>query len=174
VATLGLMIRFAPAFALPLLLGIPLCIEPSWGVSTIAAIAGACMIDGAARSSLASTTAGGTLALIALTLALWESAASLNVFGAVAFGLTLLFSAEGVHFGNRFARAGIDKSVWRRQIAWWLERAAIAVGAAIVLAALASFVAIAFPAFGRPILAGTGALAAFAAALRLSRPREES
>jgi hypothetical protein len=159
------MIRYVPALAVPAIIGLPLWVAPSWGIGAIAAVAGIFCAIGVLRLSLASIAIGGVLALIALALALWWSSSSVSVFGAVAFGLALLFLLDAVCFASRFAGAEIDPTVWRRQVAWWIGRAAVASAAAVILMVIASALALALPSFGRPIIAGAGALAAFAAAI---------
>jgi hypothetical protein len=163
----GLMRKAIPGLIIPVLLGVPLWINASAGVGACSGVAGFCLVLGVIRSSLATTTAGGALALSALTLAIWQSASSLSVFGAFGFGLALLLLVDGVHFVDRFGNARVDWSVWRQQVPWWIGRAAIALAAAIMLVLVSSALAIALPALGRPILAGIGALMAFGAAIGL-------
>jgi hypothetical protein len=159
------MSRYSSALAIPLIIGLPFWIKPTGIVGMIAIVAGLFCLAGVLLLSLASALIGCVFALIDLAIALWWTAPSISVFGAVAFGLALLFLLEIVHFASRFRGAEIDRSAWRAQMAWWIGRAAISVGAAVVVVLVASLLTWVLPSFGRPIFAGAGALAAFIAAM---------
>lgn len=167
------MIRIAPAFATPFLIGLPIWIAPSWSVGLTAFVVGVILVFGVTRLSLAVTAVGGALALIDLTLALWQSSSSANVFDAAMFGLALLLLADGVYFASRFGHAEITWAASRRQFVWWLQRAAIAIGTMVTLAVLAPITAMELPATGRALFAGLGVIVAFVAAIRHAWPNEQ-
>jgi hypothetical protein len=159
------MSRYITAFAIIWIAVVPISVKPTWAVGTLAIATGLFCFVGLLWRSLAATLTGCVLAVIALTLALWWSAASMSVFGAVAFGLALLFLLDSTHFAERFAGAQIDGSAWRAQLAWWIGRAALCFVVAILLTLIASAVDLVIPASGRPMIAAAGALVAILAAL---------
>jgi hypothetical protein len=167
------MNRYLPILAILPVAGLPLTVKPTWTVGAIGLVAGLVCLVGLLRRSPGATLAGGVLAVIDLALALWWSAASLGVFGAVTFGLALLLLLEGTHFANRFAGAEVDPTVWGSQVAWWIARAAACFGVAVVLVVIASALASFVPLFGRPVIAAAGALAAVVAATLAAQPEEE-
>jgi hypothetical protein len=113
------------------------------------------------------------LAVIALALALWWSGTSMSVFGAVAFGLALLLLLDSTYLISRFAGSAFDRSALRNQVTWWMARAAVFVGAAILITVLASALRLFVPTSGRAILGAAGALAAIVAGLWLVLSRSE-
>jgi hypothetical protein len=159
------MNRCVSALATVFIVVLPLSIKPTWAVGVIAIAAGLFCVAGLLRRSLGATLTGCVLATVDLALALWWSAASMSVIAAVAFGLALLLLLDTTHFVNRFAGAEIDPSAWRAQVAWWIARAAICFGAAVLLVVIASALTLLMPASGRPIIGAAGAFAAVAAAL---------
>lgn len=167
------MTRAVWACAIPILIGMPLWMAPTWGIGGIAAASGLSFVIGLISLSMGAITVGGILTLIELALALSWSSSSMNVFSAAGFGLALLVLVDAVNFMARFNGAKIDPSVLHRQIAWWIGRAAIVLVAIGVLAGIASGLALALPVFGRPAIAGLGAVIAFAAAMALARPQAD-
>jgi hypothetical protein len=167
------MRRLAAAAAIPVLVGLPLSVDTSWMVGLVAAASGTFCILAVRRASLQLATTGGTLAVIALTLALRSSSSSPHMLVAALFGLALLLLVDGVHLLGCLDGAAIARAWWRRHLAWWSARAAISLGIAIVIAALAPLIAIALPHLWGPFVAGFGVLAAFAAALALAWPRAD-
>jgi hypothetical protein len=115
---------------------------------------------------------GGVVAMMVVSAGLWWSSSSLSVWSALAFGLALLLLLDTVEFSRRFAGAEVDSSALRLHVAWWIGRAMIVLAAGTILSAIASTVALVLPEFGRPIFAGAGALAAFAAGIMVAKPRE--
>jgi hypothetical protein len=159
------MNRYVAGVTVPLIVGLPVWIKPVGIAAVVAILAGLICFTGLARRSLGVTLCGCVLAMMDLALALWWAGSSLSVLGAASFGLALLFLLDTVHFAGWFAGAEVDPAAWRSHLAWWIGRAAISCGAAIVLTLLALVLAAALPSFGRPILAGVGALAVFVAAV---------
>jgi hypothetical protein len=166
------MKRCLPTLAIALVAALPFSIKPTWVVGAIAIGAGLFCLVGLLWRSLGTTLVGCVFAVIDLALALWWSASSMSVFGAVIFGLALLFLLDTAHFANRFAGADIDPSVWGAQAAWWIARAAILFGVAILLVVIAAALTSLMPIPGRPVIAAAGALAAFLAALLLVMPEK--
>ena len=159
------MTRLVPALALPILMGVPLWVETSWGVGLLASANGALCFIAILRSSPSVATVGGVCALLSLALAFRHASDSANVAGAVVFGLALLLFADGVHLCRRFDGAAIAPAFWRRQIVWWIARGAIALAIAMAIAMIASLVRISLSEFWAPVLAAIGALLAFASAI---------
>jgi hypothetical protein len=166
------MNRYAAAPATLILVGIPIAVEPSWLVTVPALLTAILCAGGLVLRSLRLIMAGGMGAMIVLAAGLWRSSSSLGVVGALAFGLALLLLLDTVEFSRRFARAEVDSSALRLHVAWWMGRATIILAAGMILLAIASAMAPLLPLSGRPILAGAGALTAFAAGIMVAKPRK--
>lgn len=166
------MMRFVPTIAIPILVGLPVSMQASLEVAFTATVAGVVCAVGVSRSSLAAATTGAVIALIAVTLAQWESPSSIGAASATVFGLAILFLVEGTYFTHRYRKALVARIVWRRHGIWWAARAAVALGASLLVAALASALAPLLPAFPALFLAGSGVLLVFAAALPFGRKSE--
>lgn len=164
------MRRLVPGLAIPVLMGVPILMEPSSPVGILALASGALCLVAVLRMSLPWATAGGALALLALALALRQSSLSGNGLVLTLFGLALLLLVDGTHLCHRFDGAEVTRALWRRLAVWWTARAAISLGIAIVIAAVAPLVAIGLPPSWAPFLAGIGVLAAFAAAVAFAWP----
>ena len=100
-----------------------------------------------------------------MALALWWGAASMSVFGAIAFGLAVLVLLDATDFARRFAGAQVVDFAWRSQIASSIGRGALCFVAGILLTLIASAVELVLPASGRAMIAAMGALVAILAAL---------
>jgi hypothetical protein len=161
-------------FAIFLIGVVPLSVKPAWAVGMIAIGTGVLCIAGLIRRSLSATVTGCVLATINLAVALWSSGGSLSVFGAIAFGLALLYLLESTHFAERFAGAEFDRSASRALMAWWITRAAICIAAEIMLELVASALTVLMPVFGRPLISAFGAFVAFVAALSVGFFRKGS
>ena len=164
------MRRFAALAAIPVLAGVPLTIATTWAVGVVTAASVVVGVMAVRRASLQSATTGGTLAVIALALALRSAPAAPHLMVMALFGLALLLLVDGVSFHARFDGAAIVWAWWWRRLAWCTARAAVALGVAIAVASLAPLIALALPQLWGPLLAGVGVLAAFAAALAFARP----
>jgi hypothetical protein len=162
------MSRYAAAPAILLIIGLPIWIKPFAVIGIVAFFTGLLCLAGVLRRSLHVTLIGCVLAVMALAVALWWSASPMSVFGAVAFGIALLFLLDTVHFAHQFQGAQVERPAWHSQAAWWLVRAAASCGAAVGLTLSASAIAPLLPSFGRPIIAAAGALSAFVAVLLAS------
>jgi hypothetical protein len=167
------MIQCVSIPAILIIVGLPFWIEPTWVVGLIAIVAGIFCTASLIWRSVAAICIGGVTASIDLALSLSWSSSSLSWFGAAAFGLALLLLLDTTSFAGRFHQADIDPSALRLQISWWIARAAVAAGGAVVIVATASVLTFALPAFGRPILAGVGAVIALVAAMLLARSSSE-
>jgi len=159
------MTRYIFAFAILFIAAVPVSIKPAWAVGALSVATGVSCLTGLVWRSLGAAVTGCGLAVIALALALWWSGTSMSVFGAVAFGLTLLLLLDSTHLISRFAGAAFDRPALRNQVAWWMARAAVFVGAAVLITVLASALRLFVPTSGRAILEAAGALAAIVAGL---------
>jgi hypothetical protein len=164
------MRRLVPGIAIPVLMGVPVLMEPSSPVAVLALASGALCLIAVLRMSLAWATAGGAIALLALAVALEQSSLSGNALVLTVFGLALLLLVDGTHLCHRFDGAEVTRALWRRLTVWWTARAAISLGIAIVIAIVAPLIAIGLPPSWAPFLAGIGILAAFAAAVAFAWP----
>jgi len=162
------MSRYIPAFAIIWITVVPVSIKPTWLVGALAMATELFCIVGLLWRSLSATLAGCVLAVTTLALALWWGAASMSVFGAIAFGLALLLLLDATDFARRFAGAQVDDFAWRSQIAWWIGRGALCFVAGILLTLVASVLELVLPASGRPMIAAAGALIAILAALSVA------
>jgi hypothetical protein len=167
------MNRYIPALAIVLIAVLPWWVKPTWVVAVLAIGTALFCSAGLLWRSLGVTLTGCVLAVVDLALALWWSAASMSVFGAVAFGLLLLLLLDSTEFANRFAGAEIDPSTWRAQVACWIARAAICFGAAVLLVVIASALTLVMPTSGRPVVAAAGGLVTFIVALWTVLSRKE-
>jgi hypothetical protein len=167
------MSRFWAALAIPILVGVPLWVETSWPVGIVALSAGALCLVAVPGASLSLATAGGTLALCSLALALRISTAPADVLLMAVFGSALLLLIEAAHLARRFEGAWVTPLLWRRTIAWWAGRASISLVIAIVVAALAPVVAVSLPPSWGAFVAGIGVVATFAAAVAFAWPAED-
>lgn len=159
------MTRLVPVLAIPILMGMPIWVETSWGVGLLTSVSGALCLIAILRASPSVATVGGVFALLALAVAFRHASDSTDVVGAAVFGLALLLFVDGVHLCKRFDGAAVASAFWRRQIVWWIARGAISLAIAIAIAVLASLVRISLSEFWAPVLAAIGALLAFASAI---------
>ena len=159
------MRRYISAFAIIWIAVVPVSVMPTWLIVALAIATGLFCIAGLLWRSLGATLAGCVLAVLALALALWWSAASMSVFGAIAFGLAILVLLDTTDFARRFAGAQVIDFAWRSQIASWIGRGALCFVAGILLTLIASAVELVLPASGRAMIAAMGALVAILAAL---------
>jgi hypothetical protein len=164
------MRRLVPALAIPVLVGVPLWVEMSKPVGVVALASGALCLVAVLRASLSLATAGATLALFSLALALRISSSPADVLVMAVFGSALLLLVEGTQLCRRFEGALVTPSLWHRTIAWWTKRAATSLAIAIVIAFLAPLIALSLPPSWAPFVAGIGVLTSFAAAVALAWP----
>ena len=137
----------------------------SVSVAVIEAVACLCGVLGIFHSITGSVTAGCVLATIGYAVALWSARAGVDVVGAALFGLALLFSLDLSEFVRRFRGAAIANDVIRAQTAYWLGRTAIIAGAVATLTLSGFVLSTLVPREGRAVVAGLGAVLAFAGAL---------
>jgi hypothetical protein len=167
------MRRLAALAAIPVLVGLPPWLAPTWAVGLVSAASFAFCLGAVRRASLRTATMGGMLALIALMLALRDPDSRPHMLVAAVFGMALLLLLDGVYLQERLDGADIAPRWWRRRLGWWTARAAFTLAIAIVVASLAPLIAMTLPPLSGSVLAGLGVLAAFAAALALAWPRKE-
>ncbi|HTW54131.1 MAG TPA: hypothetical protein VME45_19745 [Stellaceae bacterium] len=110
-------------------------------------------------------TAGSVIAVIGYAVALWSAGPGIDVIGAALFGTALLFLLDLHEFARRFRGADIANEVLRAQTAYWLGRAASIAVAVAALAAGGFVLSLLVPGAGRAVVAGLGAVLAFAGAL---------
>jgi len=153
--------------ALPIIVmaGLPLWVAPSAPVILIETMAGLFCVLGIVRHALTPVTTGGALATIGYALALWSADAGVDMIGAAVFGIALVLLLDLSDAARRWHGADIAVEVVRAQLAYWFGRSAIAAAAVALLSLCGAVLAIVVPAGGRAIVAGLGALIAFAAAL---------
>jgi hypothetical protein len=159
------MIRLLAGLLALALGGLPILAGPSAPVVALGAAAAALGVAGALRLSLRLLTAGAVVSLLQYALALWLSEPAPGFATAIALGVVLSLALDVVDFGTRFRGAGLEAEVVRRQVRHWIGSAAVAGGAGILLAAIASRVAFAGPPWTHPAAAALGALLALLGAL---------
>src|SRR5262249_1152579 len=125
--------------AVPLLTSVS---APVYGIELLAILF---CVFGVIRYSLGALSAGAGLAIIGYTIALWSSAGGVAVMGGRAFGLALIFLLDLGEFAHRFRGAAIASSVVRAQTVYCVGRAALIVGAIMLLALFASAMAALIP-----------------------------
>jgi hypothetical protein len=168
------MMRYSALIPTAILVAVPLWTAASLPVVIIGVVAGLFCGIGVLRLWLPSITAGGSLALIDYALAASLAGSGLDIVGAAAFGLALLFLLDLAEFAGRFRGAEITAAVRRTQIAFWLGRAAVATAAVALLTLGAAVLAYLIPVLGRPIVAGLGAAITFAGAMHAGIVRDRN
>jgi hypothetical protein len=144
---------------------VPIWTAPSAPVAVIEYVALLLCALGIAGAVRAPLTAGCVVAVIGYAVALCSRSDGPDVMGSAIFGLALLFLLDLSEFARCFQGAEIAKDVLRAQLAYWLERAAAISGIVMVLALAGFVVSLLVPSGGRAIVAGLGALLAFAGTL---------
>jgi len=144
---------------------------PVYGMELLAILFCVC---GVIRYSLGALSAGAGLAVIGYTVALWSSATGVDVIGATAFGLALIFLLDLGEFARRFRGAAIASSVVRAQTVYWVGRAALIVGVIMLLALVASAMAALVPGPSRAVVTGLGSVLAFAGVAYAGLRRSET
>ncbi len=160
------MIRTLAGLLVLVLVGIPLLAAPSTLVGAFGLAAAALCAGGIFRLSIPLLTAGASLILIEYALALWMSAGSPDLVGAVGVGVTLALLFQIVGFAARFRGVAVDARVLWAQTRSWVGTGAASAAVAILLAVGAGSIALRLPLPAYPAAAGLGALAAFLGAVR--------
>ena len=155
-------------------IGVPIWTGPYWPVIAIAGAGFLLCALGVGLNVLAPITAGAVFALIGYTAALWLGGEGVDVVGATVFGLALLLLLDLSEFAQRFRGAEIATDVFRGQIVYWLGRAVATIAAVTLLMACALLLSLLLPSSGRSVIAGLGAVIAFAAALTAGIIRTDS
>jgi hypothetical protein len=161
------MTRLWAAVPLMLMAAVPLWTAASTPVLAIVALACLLCTAGMLADAPTPVTAGASLGTIGYAVALRTAdAGGIDAIGAAIFGLAVLFLLDLSGFARRFRGAEIAADVLRAQAAYWLGRIAI-VAAAVAALSLGGFVlSVLVPGEGRAVIAGFGAILAFAGALR--------
>lgn len=168
------MNRYWTALPIVVMAGVPVWTAPSVPVIVIEAAACLLCALGVFGKVLTPVTTGGGLAIIGYAFALCSASSGVDVVGAAAFGLALLYLLDLSEFARRLRGAEITAAVMQGQAAYWLGRAALIAGAVALMALCASALALIVPAAARAIVAGVGAVIAFAGALRAGIVRAEA
>jgi hypothetical protein len=159
------MTRFWIAVPIALMSAVPLWTAPTVPVLAIEALACLLCIIGALASAAVPVTAGASVGVIGYALALWSGDGGVDVLGAAVFGLAILSLLDMAEFARRFRGADVSEQVLRAQAAYRLRRAAIIAGAVAVLTLGGFVLSLLIPGAGRAVVAGAGAVLAFAGAL---------
>jgi hypothetical protein len=159
------MNRWWPLLPVGVVAAVPVWTAPSAPVVALEALACLFCALGVFRRRAGPVTAGGCIAMIGYTFALWSESNGVDVIGAAIFGLAVLFVLQISEFARRFHGAEIANDVMRAQTNYWLGRAALIAGAIAVLTLGGSAVAAVVPGMGRAVIAGLGAVIAFAGVL---------
>jgi hypothetical protein len=157
--------RFWTALPMLVMAAVPIWTAPSAPVAALEAMACLFCALGVFWRRATPVTAGGCIAIIGYAIALWSGDDGVDVIGATIFGLALFFLLDMSEFARRFRGAEIANDVMRAQTTYWLGRAALIAGAIAVLTLGGSAVATIVPGMGRAVIAGLGAVIAFAGAL---------
>lgn len=168
------MSRWWAILPLAVAAGVTIWTGPSWPVIAIAGAGSLLCTIGIAWSTPAPVTVGAIFSIIAYAAALWLRASGVNIVGATVFGLGLLFLLDLSEFSRRFRGAEIAAEVVRGQIAYWLGRAVAITIAVVALTICAFFLSLFVPGSARAVVAGLGAVIAFAAALHAGIGRVKS
>ena len=156
------MSRWWALIPLAVAVAVPICATPSLAIAAIETVAVLLCVLGIAGALTGPVTAGCVIAMIGYAAALLSGSADLDVIGGGIFGLALLFLLDLSEFARRFRGAEIASDVLRAQLAYWLERAVIISGIVMAVALAGFMVSSLVPPGGRAIVAGLGALLAFA------------
>jgi hypothetical protein len=159
------MSRWWTAWPLVAIVAVPIWTAPSAAVVAIEAVAVLLCIFGICRSMTGPATAGCVVAAGSYALALVSAPASVDVVGAAVFGLALLFLLDLSEFARRFGGATIAPAVMRAQTGFWLGRATAGAGAVAALTVGGLVVSLVVPGSSRAVVAGLGAVFAFAGSL---------
>jgi hypothetical protein len=168
------MTRWCAAMPILVMAGLPVWVAPSPLVAPIEGLAAILCAIGVVRGALGPVTAGASFAVIGYAVALWSTGAEVNFVAAGLFGLALLFLFDLSEFARRFHGAKIIGAVLRKQIAYWLGRAALASGAMALLVPCGSALARLIAAETGAAIAGIGAVIAFAAAIYAAGVRSKN
>jgi hypothetical protein len=159
------MNRWWAALPLAVIVAVPAWTAGSVPVIAIAAAASMLCVLGISCAMTGPITAGCVIAVIGYAGALWMASAAVDVVGSALFGIALLFLLDLSEFTRRFRGAEITTEVIRAQIVFWLGRAAAIAGAVAALTMVGFVLSVWIPAVGRTVVAGLGAILAFAGAL---------
>jgi hypothetical protein len=154
------------ALPMALMAAVPIWTEPTLPIVVIETAGCIFCILGILNSMLGPVTAGCVTAAIGYALALWSAGPGVDMVGAALFGLGLLFLLDLSEFVRRFRGADVSRDVLRAQTAYWLGRAAVIAGAVAALTAGGFVLSLLVPGTARAVVAGIGAILAFAGALK--------
>jgi hypothetical protein len=130
--------------------------------------AGALMLLGTQRPSLAASLIGSLLATASYALALWSGTAPTGIVEPLVFGAALLLVLQHTDFLRRFDGAEVMPKIAGDAFRRWLVTVALAAAAVVVLTAAVGLVSDGAPPAFRPLLAGIGAFLALGAVIAVS------
>lgn len=152
-ATAGLMALFA--------VGYPLGIVPAIPMGLLSLLAGIFCAAGIVGGIVSLAAIGAGIAMLGYALALWTASESLDLVGALAFGVALSLLVQMVGFEARFRGALVERQVVLGHVRSWAETGAAAVILGVVLAVAGSGGLIGLPPPAYPAAAALGALLTF-------------
>lgn len=164
------MSRIGAVVASLLLAAIPSWTQPSAAVLALSAVAAALLLFACHRPSLLAAAGGGLLASGAYAFALHSAAAPAGIVEPLAFGVALLLALRHADFARSFRGADLPPAIAREALQRWVVTAGLAAASVLLLVGVLSLIADGAPSIWRPVLAGTGAFLALAAAVAVLRP----
>lgn len=152
--------------------GVPVWTDPSAIVVAIAGAAATVCLLGLLTRFVALVTAGAAIGAAGYAVAATGAAGGADIVAATVFGLALLALLDLSEFARRTHGVAVAAAALRDQVTYWFARAGIIAAATAALLLLAAALATAVPGPGRAIVAGAGAVIAFAGAVRagIGRP----
>jgi hypothetical protein len=153
--------------ALPIgvMAAVPVWAAPSAPVIAVETAALLVAAFGVFRCATGPVVAGCVLASIGYALAVCSDRPGADVIGAAIFGLAVLSLLEWSDFARRFRGVDVADDALRGQLAYWLRQAAVIAGAVGGLTLVGFVMSLLIPSVARAVVAGAGAVLAFAGAL---------
>ena len=152
-ATAGLLALFA--------IGYPLGMMPGVAMALLSVLAGTLFAAGIIGRFPSLVTLGAGVAMLGYALALLPASGSLDLVGALAFGVALSLLVQTVDFEARFRGAFVERQTVRVHVRKWIENGAAAVVLGLLLAVIGGGGIIGLPPQAHPVMAALGALLAF-------------
>jgi hypothetical protein len=152
-ATAGLLALFA--------VGYPLGLMPTAATGLLSLLAGTFCAAGIIGSFPSLVALGAGVAMLEYALALLPASGSLDLVGALAFGVALSLLVQMVNFEARFRGAVVESQVVREHVRSWMETGAAAVILGVILAVVGDGLMIGLPPTAYPALAALGAVLVF-------------
>lgn len=141
--------------------GYPLGLMPTSATALLSLLAGTLCAVGIVGIIPSLVALGAGIAMLEYTLALFAYG-SLDLAGALAFGVALSLLVQTVNFEARFRGALVERQVVREHLRSWMGTGAAAVILGVVLAVVGDGGMIGLPPSAVPVAAALGAVLAFA------------